>query len=185
MQTKILFSLAAIAISFSLLVACSDDSGAGSTQSTPEKTPTANSTYAKLDSCSFVASAGSCGGERGLMKTVSETDSVHVVMNKDGSAVLKDRFGSICPESGVVSNISLDKREDTLRVSVKYEKFPPDTIIKYNESLGKNDTLIKEKARRKCMCYANYEIDIPAEFVGAKYLTFNGDYLWNITYIQP
>jgi hypothetical protein len=81
MQKKILFSLAAIAISFSLLVACSDDSGAGSTQSTPEKTPTANSTYAKLDSCSFVASEGSCGGERGLMKTVSEVDSAHVVMN--------------------------------------------------------------------------------------------------------
>jgi hypothetical protein len=168
MQKKILFSLAAIAISFSLLVACSDDSGADSAQSAPEKTPTANSTYAKLDSCSFVASEGSCGGERGLMKTVSETDSVHVVMNKDGSAVLKDRFGSICAENGEVSKISLDKREDTLWVHVEYREFPPDV-----------------SGGSRCECFADYEIDIPTEFVGAKYMTFNGNYLWNITYEQP
>jgi hypothetical protein len=168
MQKKILFSLAAIAISFSLLAACSDDSGAGYTQSASEKTPTANLAYAKLDSSSFVASEGACGGDGHLMKTVSEVDSAHVVMNKDGSGVLKDRFGSICAENGEVSKISLDKREDTLWVRVEYREFPPDI-----------------RGGSRCECYANYEIDIPAEFVGAKYLTFNGNYLWNIAYEQP
>lgn len=168
MQKKILFSFVIIATSFGLLAACSDDSGAGSTQSTPEKTPAANLAYAKLDSCSFVASAGLCGGERGLMKTVSEADSVHVVVNKEGSAVLKDRFGSICAENGEVSKISLDKREDTLWVHVEYREFPPDI-----------------RGGSKCECFADYEIDIPTEFVGAKYMTFNGNYLWNITYVQP
>ena len=182
MQTKILSVLVAIATSVCVFSACSEDSDAGSTPvNNSGKTPAENATYAKLDSCSFVASEGSCSIDA-LMKTDFLGDTIHFVMNENGSAVLKERLESICPETGEVSNISLDKREDTLRVSIEYEEFPPDTIVKYNESLGKNDTLIMEKPRRKCMCYANYEIDIPAEFVGAKYLTFNGTTFFDIAY---
>ena len=179
MMKKIFIPFVSLVMSIGLFAACSNDSDSNNLQVIAPNI----STVAKLDSVSFVASEGSCGGNGdALKKTASVNDSVYLYMNEDGSAVLKERLESICPETGEVSNISLDKREDTLRVSIEYEEFPPDTIVKYNESLGKNDTLIMEKPRRKCMCYANYEIDIPAEFVGAKYLTFNGTTFFDIAY---
>ena len=176
MRNKILFS-----IIFSLMLlnlACSDNSLGGGSSIDPNASPA----VAKIDSTAFIASEGSCNIEGALMKTVLKDDSIHLYMNKDGSAVLKEKMGAICPEQGSVSNVSLEKMEDTLFVSIDYYEIPPDTIVAYNDSLGKNDTLLFYQPRRNCMCYSNYEINVPAEFVGANIV--NLKYALNNTYVN-
>ena len=188
MRNKILFSIAFSLILFTL--ACTDDSLGGGSSIDPNANPavyannssssndyitkkgggSANSTATKIDSISFAASEGSCNIEGALMKTVPKDDSIHLYMNKDGSAVLKEKMGTICPERGEISKISIEKQEDTLLVFIKYYEYPPDTVIVYNDSLGKNDTLVVHRPERLCMCYSDYEIEVPAEFTGTKFV---------------
>ncbi len=159
MAKKILISIAAISLILGALSACSENSSADNALANAP----ANPTSATLDSCSFVASVGSCGSDAALMKSSAERDSVHFFMNEDGSAVLKESFSSVCPESGEISKISLEKQGGTLFVSVNINYFA--------EPLG---------PVRKCACSSNYEIDVPAEFVGTKYLKLNGRSLFDI-----
>ena len=116
-------------------------------------------------------------------KIFVKEDSIHLYMNKDGSAVLKEKMGTICPEQGEITKISIEKQEDTLLVFIKYYEYPPDTIIVYNDSLGKNDTLLFDQLRRKCMCYSDYEIEVPAEFTSAKFVGLK--YSSDNTYLYP
>lgn len=156
------FPFVVLALGLAFLTACSDDSdSANSRVNEPE-----SSVVAKLDSTAFTASEGACGAENALMKTsVLGNDSIHFVMNKDGSAVLKETMGSVCPNAGEISKISLERQDDTLLVSIKIEYF--------SESRG---------PIHHCMCESGYEIDIPTDFVGTKYVTFNGGYLFNTVY---
>jgi len=202
MRNKILFSIAFSLILFTL--ACTDDSLGGGSSIDPNANPAVyannssssngegtkkgggsskNFQLTKIDSISFTASEGSCNIEGALMKTMPKDDSIHLYMNKDGSAVLKEKMGTICPEQGEVSKVSLEKLDDTLLVLINYYEYPPDTVIVYNDSLGKNDTLVVHRPERLCMCYSDYEIDVPAEFtsaifVGLKYSSDN-------TYLYP
>ena len=178
MRNKILFSIAFSLILFTL--ACTDDSLGGGSSIDPNAAPA----VAKIDSISFAASEGSCNIEGALMKTVPKDDSIHLYMNKDGSAVLKEKMGTICPEQGEVSKVSLEKLDDTLLVLINYYEYPPDTVIVYNDSLGKNDTLFVGRPRRKCMCYSDYEIDVPAEFTSAKFIGLKSSFN-NNTFLYP
>jgi hypothetical protein len=161
-------------------LACTDDSLGGGSSIDPNAAPA----VAKIDSISFAASEGSCNEDGVLKKVFVHDDSIHLYMNKDGSAVLKERMGTICPEQGEVSKVSLEKLDDTLLVLINYYEYPPDTVIVYNDSLGKNDTLFVGRPRRKCMCYSDYEIEVPAEFTGAKFIGLKSSFN-NNTFLYP
>jgi hypothetical protein len=180
MMKKVLVPFVAIVVGFGLFAACSNDSDSANSQVSAPNV----ASVAKIDSISFTASEGSCNIEGALMKTVPKDDSIHLYMNKDGSAVLKEKMGTICPEQGEVSKVSLEKLDDTLLVLINYYEYPPDTVIVYNDSLGKNDTLLLDRLRRKCMCYSDYEIDVPAEFTGAKFIGLKSSFN-NNTFLYP
>ena len=202
MRNKILFSIAFSLVLFTL--ACTDDSLGGGSSIDPNANPavyannssssnggatkkggdSANSTVTKIDSISFTASEGSCNEFGALNKIFVKEDSIHLYMNKDGSAVLKEKMGTICPEQGEITKISIEKQEDTLLVFIKYYEYPPDTVIVYNDSLGKNDTLLLDQLRRKCMCYSDYEIEVPAEFTSAKFVGLKSSFN-NNTFLYP
>ena len=169
MVKKVLVPFVAIVVGFGLFAACSNDSdSATSSVSASDAT-----IVAKLESASFTAeNQSNCGMGVGLMKSESETDSVHLYMNKDGSAVLKEKMQSICRYKGEISNISLEKSGDTLLVSIDYYEYPPDTY-----------------PIPKCggICSADYEINVPAEFVGARFVSVirNGKaLLYPIAYVK-
>ena len=204
MRNKILFSIAFSLILFTL--ACTDDSLGGGSSIDPNANPavyannssssngegtkkgggSGNTKVTKIDSISFAASEGSCNEDGVLKKVFVHDDSIHLYMNKDGSATLKERLSSICPERGEVSKVSLEKQKDTLLVFIKYYEYPPDTVIVYNDSLGKNDTLLLDRLRRKCMCFSDFEIEVPVEFVGVNFVglkyTSDNTYLYPIAY---
>ena len=56
-------------------------------------------------------------------------------------------------------------------MSIDYDYVPADTIITVNDSLGTVDTTYLP-IRRRCVCFSNFEINIPVKFSDAKYLTF-------------
>jgi hypothetical protein len=93
------------------------------------------------------------------------------------SAVLNEKMQSIIRDKGnKISNISVEKSNDTVFFFVDYYKNPPDTFVVYNDPLGKNDTLIMSRyPTPKCggICSADYEINVPAEFVGSKFVSVN------------
>lgn len=202
MRNKILFSIAFSLVLFAL--ACSEDSLGGGSSIDPNANPavyannssssngegtkkgggSAKSTVTKIDSISFATSEGSCNEFGALNKIFVKEDSIHLYMNKDGSAVLKEKMGTICPEQGEITKISIEKQEDTLLVFIKYYEYPPDTVIVYNDSLGKNDTLLLDQLRRKCMCYSDYEIEVPAEFTSAKFVGLKSSFN-NNTFLYP
>ena len=202
MRNKILFLVAFSLVLFTL--ACTDDSLGGGSSIDPNANPavyannsssshdgatkkggdSANSTVTKIDSISFTASEGSCNEFGALKKIFVKEDSIHLYMNTDGSAVLKEKMGTICPEQGEITKISIEKQEDTLLVFIKYYEYPPDTVIVYNDSLGKNDTLLLDQLRRKCMCYSDYEIEVPAEFTSAKFVGLKSSFN-NNTFLYP
>ena len=167
MMKKMLIPLVGLAMGFALFAACSSDSDSNNLQVSAPNI----STVAKLDSASFVASEGSCGGNGdALKKTASVNDSVYLYMNEDGSAVLKEKMRAICWYYGKISNISLEKSEDTLLVSIDYYEYPQDTIIYLTDS---TIHVVGQEVFKCGPCYANYEIDVPTEYVGAKYVSIN------------
>ena len=166
MMKKVIVPFVAIVVGFGLFAACSNDSDSANSL----VSGTDNSTVAKIESISYVASEGSCGGSGdALKKDAFVNDSVHLYMNKDGSAVLKEEMYTICWYDGKISNISLEKLEDTLLVFIDYYKYPQDTLIVHGSSRH-----IVGHATFKCgPCSADYEIDVPAEFVGSKFVSVN------------
>ena len=219
MMKKIFVPFVSLVMSIGFFSACSNDSDSANSL----VSGSFDSTVAKVESVSFTAeNQSNCGMNVGLMKSEAETDSIHLYMNKDGSAVLKEKMQSICSYKGETSNISLEKSGDTLLVSIDYYEYPPDTVIVsaelnekmqfirdkgnkisnisveksndtvfffvdyyknppdtfvvYNDPLGKNDTLIMSRyPTPKCggICSADYEINVPAEFVGSKFVSVN------------
>ncbi len=166
MAMKLLVLIAVLVSGFFTACARSNNSDSANTQVSGPSI----STVAKLDSVSYVASEGSCGS-KGPLRNNGQVgrDSVHLYMNKNGSAVLKEKMYTICWYNGKITNVSLEKKRDTLLVSIDYHEYPQDTIIIH----GSRKHIVGHP-RYKCgPCYANYEIDIPVEFVGAKYVSIN------------
>ena len=123
---------------------------------------------AKIESASFTTENGRCGLEENtLMKTEAKADSVHLYVKENGSAVFKKRMWSICKWDGKITNISLDKQEDTLLVSIEFYEYPLGTVIHLTDST----VYVVGRTRFKCGgCSYDYEIDIPATLAGAKYV---------------
>lgn len=158
-------------VCFALFAACSDDSSVGKPA---EQTSTI--IPASGESTNFLAGKGSCGGghlaKRHLMavdsteivttgyspttKQLMPGDSVEFVMKEDGSAVFLVNTYSVCANYGQVTGIKLELQGDTLIVREEIEMFP--------------DTA---KVQTDCLCFADYKVDIPAEYIGAKYLDFH------------
>lgn len=156
---------------FALFVACSDDS---SVDKPAEQTSTI--IPASGESTNFLAGKGSCGGghlaKRHLMavdsteivttgyspttKQLMPGDSVEFVMKEDGSAVFLVNAYSVCANYGQVTGIKLELKGDTLIVREEIEMFP--------------DTA---KVQTDCLCFADYKVDVPAKYIGAKYLDFH------------
>ena len=187
MVKKIFIPFVSLVISIGFFAACSNDSDSANS---PVR-GSVDSTVAKVESASFTAeNQSNCGMNVGLMKSESETDSIHLYMNKDGSAVLKEKMQSICSYKGETSNISLEKSGDTLLVSIDYYEYPLDTVVVYNDPLGKNDTLIMSRyPTPKCggICSADYEINVPAEFMDSKFVSVNRNgeaKLYPIAYVK-
>ena len=87
MMKKIFVPFVSLVMSIGFFAACSNDSDSANSQVSGP----VNSTVAKVESASFTAeNQSNCGMNVGLMKSEPETDSVHLYMNKDGSAVLKE-----------------------------------------------------------------------------------------------
>jgi hypothetical protein len=161
MMKRIFIPFVSLVMALGFLAACSNDSNsANSTVSAPNV-----AAVTKFDSISYVASEGSCGSARALTKSAFMDDSVHLYMNKDGSAVLKERMPSICPENGEITKISLEKLDDTLQVFMTvYEKRGP---------------------TRKCGgCYSDFEIEVPADFAGVKYIALTSSATEENTHIS-
>lgn len=159
MNRKMQF-LTAIFINIVVLSACSDNFD--------NDKLTSNISVDYSESCSYVASEASC--QNTLAKSALE-DSIEIIKQKDGSFVLRKTLIAECPEVASVSKVSIENKSDTLFVSIDYDYVPADTIITVNDSLGTVDTTYLP-IRRRCVCFSNFEINIPVKFSDAKYLTF-------------
>jgi putative transposon-encoded protein len=160
-------------VSFALFAACSDDESVGK----PANEQTSTVVPVPGESTSFVAGKGSCGGghlaKRHLMavdsteivttgyspttKELMPGDSVEFIMKEDGSAVFLINTNSVCADYGKVTGIKLELQGDTLIVREEVETFPTNAIVEKN-----------------CLCFADYKVDVPAKYIGAKYLDFRG-----------
>lgn len=167
MMKKMLIPLVGLAMGFALFAACSNDSDSANSL----VSGSFDSTVAKVESASFALENGSCNPEGiTLRKTEAKADSAHLYVNEDGSAVFKERMRTICRWDGKITNISLDKQEDTLFVSIEYYEYPQDTVIHLTDST----VHVVGHGEFKCgACSVDYEIDIPAKFASAKYANIN------------
>ena len=143
------------ALAFVALSACSDDSGvenglAGS----------AGQNIESQKSCDYEVGTGSCGGGHLEKRAEWGDESVDFVMGEDGSAVFWLNTISVCGEYGHVTDVKLERHDDTLLVHDVFEYYPDrDQGVMHN-----------------CLCFADYRIKVPAEYMGVKYLKFNGVY---------
>ena len=143
------------ALAFVALSACSDDSGvenglAGS----------AGQNIESQKSCDYEVGAGSCGGGHLEKRAEWGDESVDFVMGEDGSAVFWLNTISVCGEYGHVTDVKLERHDDTLLVHDVFEYYPDrDQGVMHN-----------------CICFADYRIKVPVEYMGVKYLKFNGVY---------
>lgn len=167
MMKKMLIPLVGLAMGFALFAACSNDSDSANSP----VSGSVDSTVAKVESAAFTTENGSCNPDGiTLRKTEAKADSAHLYVNEDGSAVFKERMRTICWWDGKITNISLDKQEDTLFVSIEFYEYPQDTVIHLTDST----VHVVGRERFKCgACSVDYEIDIPAKFASAKYANIN------------
>lgn len=168
-------------MTFGFFAACSNDSDSANSP----VSGSVDSTVAKVESAAFTTENGSCNPDGiTLRKTEAKADSAHLYVNEDGSAVFKERMITICRWDGKITNISLDKQEDTLFVSIEFYEYPQDTVIHLTDST----VHVVGRERVKCgACSVDYEIDIPAKFAGAKYtnIDLNGRVLfYPIAYVK-
>ena len=136
---------------FAMLAACSDDSGvdngAGGSASLNTKSQ---------KSSDYEVGIGSCGGGHLEKRAEWGDESVDFEMNEDGSAVFLLNTISVCGEYGHVTDIKLDRQGDTLLVHDVFEYYPD-----YNRG-----------PTNECLCFADYRVKVPAEYIGVKYLNF-------------
>ena len=146
-------SLIAMAAAFVMLAACSDDSGVdngGATTSLNTK-PTE-----QQKSSDYEVGKGSCSGGHLAKRAEWGDESIDFVMNEDGSAVFFLNTIAGCAEYGQVTDIKLERHDDTLFVHDIFEDYPED----------------QQGPMHNCICFADYRIKVPAEYIGVKFLNF-------------
>ena len=187
MQKRFLLSSAAIAFSVCLFVACSDDTSANSNIiDVPAKGNVA------LESSFDFKISKSCEKVRGasLAKSAGEDDSeiidsyddfdwftneyIDFYVNEDGTATALVKLGVSC---GVVNTIDYEMTNDTLHVSGH------NYIWKnvYDPDIGDSVLTNVGFLQATCGCSAEFELNVPSKFVGAKYLE-NNDWIYGIVY---
>ena len=151
---KSLFALIATIVAFAMLAACSDDSGVdnGGGTATNQNTEPAES----QKSSDYEVGKGSCSGGHLAKRTEWGEDSVDLVMNEDGSAVFFLNTIAGCAEYGHVTDVKLERHDDTLLVYDVFEYYPD----------------YDSRPMHNCICFADYRVKVPAEYIGVKYLNF-------------
>ncbi len=147
--------LALMTLAFVALSACSDDSsvdnGLGGSVSENKES---------LKSSDYEVGVGSCGGGHLEKRAEWGDESVDFVMNEDGSAVFFLNTISGCAEYGHVTDVKLERHDDTLLVHDVFEYYP-------NYDRG---------PMHNCLCFADYRVKVPAEYIGVKFLEFHDVY---------
>ena len=178
MQKKFLGLSAAIAFSVSLLVACSDDSSANSDViEVPAKGNVAldySFDFKVTKTCSEVS-------KQTLAKAVDDGDAENVdaddffdrsadesvvfYVNEDGSATFTKIMSVQC--GGIVNTAEYELQNDTLHVSF-HEYFWENV---YDPELGDSVWTKTGFMVASCRaCHAELEVQVPPQYVGAKYL---------------
>ena len=136
---------------FAMRAACSDDSGVDNASGA-----TAGQESVALKNSNFEVGKGSCSGGHLEKRAEWGDESVDFEMNEDGSAVFLLNTISVCGEYGRVTDVKLDRQGDTLLVHDVFEYYPD-----YNRG-----------PTNECLCFADYRVKVPAEYIGVKYLNF-------------
>ncbi|WP_173476203.1 hypothetical protein [Fibrobacter succinogenes] len=139
------------AVAFVWVTACSDDSGVDNASGA-----TAGQESVALKNSNFEVGKGSCSGGHLEKRAEWGDESIDFVMNEDGSAVFFLNTIAGCAEYGRVTDIKLDRQGDTLLVHDVFEYYPD-----YNRG-----------PTNECLCFADYRVKVPAEYIGVKYLNF-------------
>ncbi len=162
MKIKVLFALITIATSFVVLTACSDDSNSSDTLiSVP-----ANTSALKGESFDFKTS--SCKDYLAKWADGQGEEFIDFYINDDGSATVNLVTGMIC--SGFVSMV-YETRNDTLFATQNYTR-----ITKAFDPITNDSVVVGiDEFRSHCSCTVNLELKIPSEFIGTKYVDFEGD----------
>ena len=153
MKNNVLFSVALTAF-FAVLVGCSDgsngDNGVGGS----------DANLSAQGSLAYEVGKGSCGGGHLSKRAEWGDESIDFVMNEDGSAVFFLNTISVCAEYGHVTDVKLERHDDTLFVHDVFEHYPD----------------YERGPMHNCICFADYRVKVPAEYIGVKYLNFNDVY---------
>ena len=157
MKFNVLISVVLTAF-LATLAGCSDDSGVdnGGGSTTGLNTEPADS----KKSSDYEVGKGSCSGGHLAKRAEWGDESIDFVMNEDGSAVFFLNTISVCAEYGHVTDVKLERHDDTLFVHDVFEHYPD-----YDRGPMHN-----------CICFADYRAKVPAEYIGVKYLNFNDVY---------
>ena len=140
---------------FAMLAACSDDSGVDNASGA-----TAGQESVALKNSNFEVGIGSCGGGHLAKRAEFGDESIDFVMNEDGSAVFFLNTISGCAEYGHVTDVKLERHDDTLLVHDVFEYYPD----------------YDSRPIHNCLCFADYRVKVPAEYIGVKYLEFHDVY---------
>ena len=174
MKTKILCALIAVATSFGLFVGCSDSDGNNVTGSDDSLvTVPSNTSSIKGESFDFKYTS-SCGENPAKLNLAKWSDGsgeefIDFYINDDGTATVNIRKGVSC-DGGFVSML-YETRNDTLFAEQNYVR-----LIKEYDPIT-NDSIVvgTDEFMSHCSCLVGIELHIPAEFIGTKYVDFEGD----------
>ena len=191
MQKRFLLSSAAIAFSVCLFVACSDDTSANSNIiDVPAKGNVAlessfdfkiSKSCEKVRGASLAKSAGEDNDEdfdyeeyEKFLKARFTNENVDFYVNEDGSATVTKKLFVDC---GGVNTIDYEIENDTLRVSSHFYFWNK----VYDPDLGDSVLTKAGYLQGTCRsCEAEFELNVPSRFVGAKYL--DDGLVYNIVY---
>ena len=157
----LLLALSAIAVSFGLLTACSEDSSADNTSvSVPANTVAAKgktTDYKETKSCNEL-------GSNQLAKSSAEEKSIDFFMNEDGFVTAVFEMSHNC----IINTILYETRDDTLFVSSDYI-----LRIPMVDSVTHDTTWIEDSGlEANCFCRSEFELTIPEKFIGTQYASF-------------
>lgn len=169
MKKTNLLALCILAVSFGFF-ACSDDSSTGSGT---VNVPVVHN--AAMKSSTDYTVKKPCNKDEDIEKAMvaKENDSTKTIpflMNEDGSATVTKVFG-VCH----INTIFYEIKNDTLYISGKY--------IGQSDCSVSTDSICTSMVY-KCICLQELELNIPPEFVGAKYLYYSAKKTYVIDYIK-
>lgn len=170
MKKTNLLALCILAVSFGFF-ACSDDSSTGSGT---VNVPVVHN--AAMKSSTDYTVRKPCNKDEDIEKAMVaiETDTTKTVpflMNEDGSATVTMVF-SFCK----INTIFYEVKNDTLYISGKY--------IDEADCSVSTESLCSTGTEYTCVCLQELELNIPPEFVGAKYLYYSAKKTYIIDYIK-